>query len=60
PLSRPLGEDHSDAVHPPAVSMQSIDAASIDGEVKCEDDRIEWASSGHGVTHLCVVFDTTK
>lgn len=61
PLSRPLGDDHGDASQTSSsVSMQSIDAASIDGEVKCEDDRIEWASSGHGVTHLCVVFDTAK
>ncbi|MFG0264041.1 MAG: hypothetical protein ACF8AM_02680, partial [Rhodopirellula sp. JB055] len=61
PLSRPLGDGNEDTSAPsPTVSMQAIDAASIDGEVKCEDDRIEWASSGHGVTHLCVVFDTSK
>jgi hypothetical protein len=61
PLSRPIGGGDEDESTPsPIVSMQAIDAASIDGEVKCEDDRIEWASSGHGVTHLCVVFDTSK
>lgn len=61
PLSRPLGDgtdEESNSLK--TVSIQIIDAASIDGEVKCEGDRIEWASSGHGVTHLCVVFDTTK
>ncbi|WP_236696029.1 hypothetical protein [Rhodopirellula islandica] len=61
PLSRPLGNHNEDVSAPPkTVAMQAIDKASIDGEVKCEDDRIEWASSGHGVTHLCVVFDTNK
>ncbi|MEO9592515.1 hypothetical protein [Rhodopirellula bahusiensis] len=61
PLSRPLGNGTGDdSSSPKPVSIQTIDAASIDGEVKCEDDRIEWASSGHGVTHLCVVFDTNK
>ncbi|MCC9640949.1 hypothetical protein LOC71_01595 [Rhodopirellula sp. JC740] len=58
PLTRPLSQSDSTGTNDDQKpSIQSIDSAAIDGEVKCDDDRIEFGSSGHGVTHLCVVFD---